>query len=111
MLNRVHVQIVDNTLDNEKIGSGKRDSFTNQFIADSLKKELSDDYPSMVSVEYIDLSFEDAKKFSAVRYLLDSGDIDLPVILFNGIPRLHGMVVPSIIREEVEKEIESGLLH
>jgi len=111
MVNKLHIQIVDNTFDAGNPGVGSQDSFTNKYIADSLQKELSDDYPSMVAVEYVDLYFEDSRRFRAVRHLLDYGEINLPVILFNGVPKLHGTVVPSLIREEVERVLESGPLH
>lgn len=111
MMNKLHIQIVDDTLDPERLDSLTRDSFTNKYIADTLQKELSDDYPSMVAVEYVDLHFEKTRKFAAVRHMLDYGEIDLPVILFNGIPKLHGILMPSLIREEVERVLESGPLH
>ncbi|MGE5892884.1 MAG: hypothetical protein ACM34I_02400 [bacterium] len=112
MLNKLHIQIVDDTLDGLLMSAEQYDeTFTNQFLAEELQKELSDDYPFMVSVEYIDLFLEDEKTFPAVRKLLQNGEINLPVILFNGIPRLYGGVPPLLIKEEVHRIMGAGPIH
>jgi sulfur relay (sulfurtransferase) DsrC/TusE family protein len=112
MINKLHIQIVDDTLDGLLMSAEQYDdSFTNQFIAEKLQRELSSDYPSMVSVEYIDLFMEDEKNFPGVRRMIKSGEMNLPVVLFNGIPKLYGGVLPTMIKKEVEKIMDSGPVH
>jgi len=113
MLQRVHVQILDHSANDIIIADKKfQQPVTNKFLADELKSELNSSYPSMVSVEYIDLFMhEDDEYFIDIMELLRQGAITAPVILINGILRIHGGIPPSVIKKEVEKLIFSGPVH
>ncbi len=113
MLQRVRVQILDHPLsETVSVDSESQKPATNKFIADALKDELCASYPSMVSVEYIDLFMhEDDEYFNDIIELLRKGALDAPVILINGILRIHGGIPPSVIKKEVEKLIYSGPVH
>lgn len=112
MLNKVHIQIIDDTLDMLLVNAEHfEEFFSNRFIAEELQRELSDNYPTVVSVEYIDLFLEDERNYPVVRRLLKDGEITPPVILFNGIPKLYGGVLPSLIKEEVDRIIGDGPIH
>ncbi|MEW6108082.1 MAG: hypothetical protein AB1632_02780 [Nitrospirota bacterium] len=85
---------------------------TNKFLADELKKELIASYPSMVSVEYIDLFMhEDSEYFNDIMELIREGAIQAPVILINGALKIHGGIPPSAIKKEVEELLFSGPVH
>jgi len=43
--------------------------------------------------------------------LLRQGTINAPVILINGIPKIHGGIPRAVIREEVDKLISEGPVH
>jgi glutaredoxin len=62
-------------------------------------------------VEYIDLFLNDEIHFPEIRSLLSQGAITTPVVLINGIPKIHGGIPRMIIKEEVEKLLSSGPLH
>ncbi len=56
MIKRVHVQILDNSVNDLKLSVDEfQQPISNKFLVDELKRELHSSYPSMVSVEYIDL--------------------------------------------------------
>lgn len=113
MIQRVHVQILDNSV-NSVILDGKelKQPANNKFLADELKKELYSSYPSMVSVEYIDLFIhEDEEYFNDITELLKQGAIYSPVILINGILKIHGGISQAVIKKEVEKLLFSGPVH
>jgi hypothetical protein len=111
MIQRVHIQI----LDNPTLWAFEADKFSepveNQMITDELRSDLVRNYASVVSVEYIDLFSDEEESFSEIRELLQQGIIAAPVVLINGVPRIHGGIPSSIIKTEVEKIISSGPLH
>jgi disulfide oxidoreductase YuzD len=113
MIQKVHVQILDNTV-HDTIFTDKefQQPATNKLLADELKQELHSSYPSMVSVEYIDLfMLEDNEYFNDITELLRQGAIHAPLILINGILKIHGGIPPKIIKKEVEKLLFSGPVH
>lgn len=112
MLHRVHIQILDNPTEEIFFSSENLDdSATNKILADELQKEMSHSYPFVVSVEYIDLFTDDENEFPEIRELLRHGAINTPVILINGIPKIHGGIPYSVIRKEIEKVLYSGPVH
>lgn len=112
MLQRVYIQILDNPTE-DVIFSHDRfdDSVTNKILADELQKEMSNFYPFVVSVEYVDLFMDDENEFPEIRELLRHGAINTPVILINGIPKIHGGIPYTVIKKEVEKVLYSGPVH
>lgn len=112
MLQRVRIQIIDNPLldvilDAEEFERPLR----NKIIAEELKGEMDYSYPTVVSVEYIDLFMDDSRGFPEIRELLKQGALNAPVILINGVPRLHGGIPSKVIKDEVEKLLSSGPVH
>lgn len=83
----------------------------NKLLADELRKEMNYYYPTVVSVEYIDLFMGNDMDFPEIRELLRQGAISAPVILINGIPKIHGGIPRTVIREEVDKLISEGPVH
>ncbi len=83
----------------------------NKILADELRKEMNYNYASVVSVEYIDLFMNDEMDFPEIRELLSQGAIHAPVILINGVPKLHGGIPRAVIREEVDKLLSDGPVH
>ncbi len=111
MLQRVYIQILDNPV-HWSVDSGKSaEPIQNQMIAEELKNELNYNYPSVTSVEYIDLFDDEDESFAEIRELLQQGLISAPVVLINGIPKIHGGIPSTLIKVEVEKIISSGPLH
>lgn len=112
MLQRVHIQILDNPIEGVMLDAAEfEEPIKNKLLADELRKEMNYSYPSVVAVEYIDLFLNDDLSFSEIRDLLSQGAINTPVILINGIPKIHGGIPSMIIREEVEKLLSAGPLH
>ena len=112
MLQRVHIQILDNPIEEVIFDAEEFDEpIRNKILADELRKEMSYSYPNVVSVEYIDLFLNDDVFFPEIRELLSQGAITTPVILINGIPKIHGGIPRVIIKEEVEKLLSAGPLH
>lgn len=112
MLQRVHIQILDNPIEEVILDAEEFDEpIRNKILADELRKEMSYSYPNVVAVEYIDLFLNDDLHFTEIRDLLSQGAIHTPVILINGIPKIHGGIPRTIIKEEVEKLLSSGPLH
>ncbi len=112
MLRRVYIQILDNPTEDVIFSSEKfEESATNKVLADELQKEMSYSYPYVVSVEYIDLFMDDEREFPEIRELLRHGAINTPVILINGVPKIHGGIPYAVIRKEVEKVLSSGPMH
>jgi len=111
MLNRVHIQILDNpihwALDAEKFS----EPVQNRLLTEELKSDMDDNYPSVVSVEYIDLFSDEEESFPEIRELLDQGVISAPVVIINGVPKMHGGIPSTLIKTEVEKIISAGPLH
>ncbi|MBI4689524.1 MAG: hypothetical protein HY754_04560 [Nitrospirae bacterium] len=112
MLRRVHIQILDNPIEDVIFSSDKfEEPATNKILADELQEELNHFYPYVVSVEYIDLFMDSEREFPEIRELLRHGAINTPIILINGVPKIHGGIPYSVIRKEVEKVLSSGLVH
>lgn len=112
MLRRVYIQILDNPMEDIVFTNEKFDEAeSNRFLAEELQKEMSHTYPLMVSVEYVDLFMDDENEFSEIRELLRHGAINTPVILINGVPKIHGGIPYSAIKNEIEKVLSSGPVH
>ncbi|HAM49997.1 MAG TPA: hypothetical protein DCP92_04645 [Nitrospiraceae bacterium] len=112
MLQRVHIQILDNPLEDVILDAEEfEEPIKNKILADELRKEMSYCYPNVVSVEYIDLFLNDDLYFPEIRDLLNQGAINTPIILINGIPKIHGGIPRTIIKEEVEKLLSAGPMH
>lgn len=112
MLNRVRIQILDNPMEEVMLDAEEfEEPIKNKIIADELRKEMNYYYPTVVSVEYVDLFMGDDMNFLEIRELLRQGAISAPVILINGIPKIHGGIPRSVIREEVDKLISEGPVH
>lgn len=112
MLQRVHIQILDNPMEGVMFNAEEfEEPIKNKVIADELRKEMNYYYPTVVSVEYIDLFMDESTEFPDIKELLRQGAITAPVVLINGYPRIHGGIPMSIIKEEVERMISSGPVH
>lgn len=112
MLQKVHIQILDNPLENAILDAEEfEEPIKNKILAEELRKEMNYSYPTVVSVEYIDLFMDDDTGFSDIKEMLRQGAINAPVILINGVPRIHGGIPRAVIREEVERLLSSGPLH
>lgn len=112
MLQRVHIQIVDNPMEGILFnGDAFENSTANKILTDKLRKEMNYFYPSVVSVEYIDLFMDEGEEFDDIRELLRLGAVNTPVVLINGVLRIHGGIPPSVIKKEVEKLLSSGPVH
>src|SRR5512139_4040655 len=109
MLQRVYIQILDNPMEDVILDAGEFDEpIRNKLLADELRKEMNYYYPTVVSVEYIDLFMGNDMDFPEIRELLRQGAISAPVILINGIPKIHGGIPRTVIREEVDKLMSDG---
>jgi glutaredoxin len=112
MLQRVYIQILDNPLEDVILDAEEfEEPIRNKLLADELRKEMNYYYPTVVSVEYIDLFMGNDMDFPEIRELLRQGAISSPVILINGIPKIHGGIPRAVIREEVDKLISEGPVH
>jgi len=112
MLQRVYIQILDNPLEDVILDAEEfEEPIKNKLLADELRKEMNYYYPTVVSVEYIDLFMGNDIDFPEIRELLRQGAINAPVILINGIPKIHGGIPRAVIREEVDKLISEGPVH
>ena len=112
MLQRVYIQILDNPLEDVILDAEEfEEPIRNKLLADELRKEMNYYYPTVVSVEYIDLFMGNDMDFLEIRELLRQGTINAPVILINGIPKIHGGIPRAVIREEVDKLISEGPVH
>jgi hypothetical protein len=112
MLQRVHIQILDNPLEEILFnGDGFEPSVTNKQLTEELKKEMNYFYPSVVFVEYIDLFMDGEEGFEEVRELLQLGVINTPVVLINGALKIQGSIPTSVIKQEVELLLSSGPVH
>lgn len=112
MLQRVHIQILDNPVENVFFSAEDAiESTTNKILTDELQREMNHFYPFVVSVEYVDLFTDDEKGFPEIRELMRHGAISSPVVLINGVPKIHGGIPYSIIKKEVEKVLSSGPVH
>jgi len=112
VLQRVHIQVLDNPIeavlfdDNTTEASG-----TNKILAEELSKEMNYFYPSVVCVEYIDLFMDGEEEFEDIKELLRLGALNTPVVLINGVLKVHGGIPASVIKREVEKLLSSGPVH
>ena len=112
MLQRVHIQILDNPIEEVILDAEEfEEPIKNKLLADELKKEMNYYYPTVVSVEYIDLCMGDELDFPEIRELLRQGAINPPVILINGVPKIHGGIPRTVIRDEVDKLVSDGPVH
>lgn len=112
MLQRVHIQILDNPLEELVFEGGEFEySLTNRELAEELREEMNYFYPSIVYVEYIDLFMDNEEEFDDIRRLLKMGLINTPVVLINGVLRIQGGIPSSIIRKEIESLLSSGPVH
>jgi hypothetical protein len=112
MLQRVHVQILDNPTETILFDDNTTDvSGTNKILTDELSQEMNDFYPSVVFVEYIDLFMEGEEEFDDIKELLRLGALNPPIVLINGVLKIHGGIPATVIRREVEKLLSSGPMH
>ncbi len=112
MLQRVRIQILDNPMEDVILDAEEfEEPVRNKILADELRKEMNYYYPTVVSVEYIDLFMGDDMDFPEIRELLRQGAINAPVVLINGVPKIHGGIPTSVIREEVDKLMYEGPVH
>jgi hypothetical protein len=112
MLQRVHIQILDNPTEAVLFDDNTTDvSGTNRILTDELSQEMSYFYPSVVFVEYIDLFMEGEEEFDDIKELLRLGALNPPIVLINGVLKIHGGIPASVIKREVEKLLSSGPVH
>ncbi|HWR58456.1 MAG TPA: hypothetical protein VN328_06180 [Thermodesulfovibrionales bacterium] len=112
MLQRVRIQILDNPMEEVMLNEEEfEEPIRNRILADELRKEMNYYYPTIVSVEYVDLFMGDDFDFPEIRELLRQGAINAPVILINGVPKIHGGIPHSVIRDEVDKLMYEGPVH
>jgi hypothetical protein len=112
VLQRVHIQILDNPTETILFDDNSTDvSGTNKILSDELSQEMNYFYPSVVFVEYIDLFMEGEEEFDDIKELLRLGALNPPIVLINGVLRVHGGIPASVIRREVEKLLSSGPVH
>jgi len=112
MFQRVHIQILDNPLEEVVFHEEEFEhSLTNRQLAEELRKEMNYFYPTAVYVEYIDLFMDDEEEFDEIRKLLKLGLINTPIILINGILKIQGGMPNSVIKKEVETLLSSGPVH
>lgn len=111
MLQRIRIQILDNPIEEVFLNAEEfEEPVRNRILADELKKEMNYYYPTVVSVEYIDI-FMDDSDFPEIMELMRQGAITPPVVLINGVPRIHGGIPRAIIKEEVERILSLGPVH
>jgi len=112
MLQRVHIQILDNPTEIVLFDDNTSESTgTNRVLTDELSKEMNYFFPSVVYVEYIDLFMDGEEEFEDIKELLRLGALNTPVVLINGILKIHGGIPASVIKREVEKLLSSGPIH
>jgi hypothetical protein len=111
MLQRIHIQILDNPMEGILFEDAPEVAGTNKVLADELTREMNYFYPSVVFVEYIDLFMDGEEEFDDIRELFRLGAVNPPVVLINGVLKIHGGIPASVIKREVEKLLSSGPLH
>lgn len=112
MLQRVHIQILDNPMEGVLFDEDRFEApATNKILVEELKREMNYFYPSLVFVEYIDLFMDREEEFDDIKELLRLGAINTPVILINGELKIHGGIPSSVIKKEVDKLLSSGPVH
>jgi len=112
MLQRVHIQILDNPTEGVLFDDNTTEiSGTNKILTDELSNEMNYFYPSVVYVEYVDLFMDGEEEFDDIKELLQLGALNTPVVLINGVLKVHGGIPASVIRREVDKLLSEGLIH
>jgi hypothetical protein len=112
MLQRVHIQILDNPTESILFDDNSTDDLgTNKVLTNELSQEMNYFYPSVVFVEYIDLFMEGEEEFDDIKELLRLGALNPPIVLINGALKVHGGIPASVIMREVEKLLSSGPAH
>jgi hypothetical protein len=112
MLQRVHIQILDNPVESILFDDSTSEvAETNKVLSDELSQEMNYFYPSVVCVEYIDLFLNGEEEFEDIKELLRLGALNAPVVLINGVLKIHGGIPASVIRREVDKLLSSGPFH
>lgn len=112
MLQRVHIQILDNPAEEVFFDDNTPEiSGTNKILTEELSDEMNFFYPSVVYVEYIDLFMDGEEEFDDIRELLRLGALHTPVVLINGMLKVHGGIPAAVIHREVDKLLSEGLTH
>ncbi len=112
MLQRVHIQILDNPTESALFDDDSAEiADANRILSEELSDEMNYSYPSVVFVEYIDLFMDGEDEFDDIRELLRVGALQPPVVLINGMLKVHGGIPATLIRKEVDKLLSEGLLH
>jgi hypothetical protein len=112
MFQRVHIQVLDNPTEGILYDDNTTETGgTNKVLTDELSNEMNYFYPSVVFVEYIDLFMDGEEEFDDIKELLRMGALNTPVVLINGILKIHGGIPASVIKKEVEKLLSSGPVH
>ncbi|MEW6066911.1 MAG: hypothetical protein AB1610_01235 [Nitrospirota bacterium] len=112
MFQRVHIQILDNPLEGIIFDNDSAEfDGTNKMLTEELSKELNYSYPSLIFVEYIDLFMDRDGEFDDIMELLRLGAVNAPLVLINGVLKVHGGIPSTIIKKEVEKLLTSGPVH
>jgi hypothetical protein len=112
VLQRVHIQILDNPTEVILFDDNSPDvPGTNKVLSDELSQEMNYFYPSVVFVEYVDLFMDGEEEFDDIKELLRVGALNTPVVLINGILKIHGGIPATVIRREVERLLSSGPMH
>jgi hypothetical protein len=112
MLQRVHIQILDNPMEGILFDNNASEvNGPNKALTEELTKEMNYSYPSVVFVEYIDLFMDGEEEFDDIRELLRLGAVNTPIVLINGMLKIHGGIPALVIRKEVEKLLSSGPVH
>ena len=112
MLQRIHIQILDNPIESILFEeNASHVAVTNKILAQEFTKEMNYFYPSVVCVEYIDLFMDGEEEFDDIRELLQMGAVNTPVVLINGVLKIHGGIPSSVIKKEVERLLSSGPVH
>ncbi len=112
MLQRVHVQILDNPTESVLFDDSTTEvTGTNKILTEELSKEMNYFYPSVVFVEYVDLFMDGEEEFDDIKELLRLGALNTPIVLINGVLKIHGGIPAAVIKREVEKLLSSGPVH
>ena len=111
MFQRVHIQILDNPTESVIFEDTSGITGPSKVLVEELTKEMNYSYPSAVYVEYVDLFMDSDEEFEDIRELLRLGAINPPIVLINGILKIHGGIPSSVIRKEVDKLLSSGPIH
>jgi hypothetical protein len=111
MFQRVHIQILDNPTESVIFEDKTATAGANKVLVEELTKEMNYSYPSVVYVEYVDLFMDSDEEFEDIRELLRLGAINAPIVLINGVLKIHGGIPSTVIRKEVDKLLSSGPVH